>query len=221
MKLFPAAAAIALAASFASTSAFADPLLDVLLDFETVTGYTPIAEFYNGGTDGEGATGTNYGVSFGGSAFGLVNDGLGQGPNGEYFTNAPSPIGVLTFVDGTEATLNAAAGFAFGISFAYSSTAAITDAVQVWSGLNGTGTLLATIDLAANAQADGCTSSNACHFDGVAATFGGVARSVTFGNAANAVVFDNLHIGAVPEPTSIAMMVLGVAGLAAAARRRA
>lgn len=219
MKLFPAAAAAALALA-ASTSAFAaDPLLDVLLDFETVTGYTPIAEFYNGGTDGAGATGTNYGVSFGGSAFGLVNDGLGNGPNGEYFTNAPSPVGVLTFVDGGAATLNAAAGFAYGISFAYSSAAAVTDAVQVWSGLNGTGTLLATIDLSANAQADGCSSSDICHFDSITTTFGGVAHSVTFGNAANAAAFDNLHIGAVPEPTTIVMMVLGVAGLAAARRR--
>ncbi len=205
MKTIAAAVLLALGAA---TPAFAA----TTFDFEAVTSFASIADFYNGGADGAGKVGPALGVSFGADALGLVND------FGTYFTHAPSPVGVMTPV-GSDAALNAAGGIASSISFYYSSSAAIASGVQVWSGLNGSGSLLRSFDLSANAQR-GCTDSPYCNFDLVSGAFSGIARSVTFGNAANAAAFDNVTIAAVPEPSSVAMMVAGLVGVAALARRR-
>lgn len=205
MKPLAAAALLALGAA---TPAFAT----TTFDFEAVTSFASIADFYNGGADGAGKVGPALGVSFGGDALGLAND------FDTYFTHAPSPIGVMTPV-GSDSALNAASGFANSISFYYASNTAIAGGVQVWSGLDGTGSLLRSFDLAANAQS-GCTDSAFCHFDVLSGAFDGIARSVTFGNAANAAAFDNVTVAAVPEPSSVAMMVAGLVGVAAVARRR-
>lgn len=206
MKPLAAAVLLALSAAppaFAATTTF---------DFESVTSFASIADFYNGGTDGAGASGPDVGVSFGGDAIGLANDFQ------TYFSNAPSPLGVMTAV-GTDAALNAAGGLANTLSFSYSSAAAVTDAVQVWSGLNGTGSLLASFSLAANAQS-GCSDSPFCRFDTSGGAFAGIAHSITFGNAANVAAFDNVTVALVPEPATYAMMAAGLAGLAFAKRRR-
>lgn len=206
MKLFSAAAL----ALFAATPALADSLL---LDFETVSSFASISQYYNGGADGAGNVGPALGISFGGDALGLVNDDLGP-----YFSHAPSAIGVMAPV-GSQATMNVAAGFSGSFSFFYTSSAAVSNAVQLWSGIDGTGTLLASFDLAANAQAGGCSDSPYCHFDQLAGAFAGTAHSVSFGNAAGAAAFDNVALTAVPEPTSALLMALGVTGLLLVRRR--
>lgn len=197
MKFFSAAALALLAAA----PAMADQT--ITLDFETAPSFASIGDHY-----------AAQGVSFGADALGLLNDELGP-----YFTHAPSPLGVM-FTTGSDATLNVADGFVNGFAFHYASSAAAPASVSVWSELNGTGTLLARFDLAANAQ-NGCSDSAFCHFDRLGASFSGVAHSVTFGDAvSNVVAFDNLQIGAVPEPTTVLMMAFGLAGLALGARRR-
>ena len=152
-------------------------------------------------------------MNFGADALGLLNDELGP-----YFSHAPSALGVMAPVGG-EATMNIAGGFVGSFSFFYTASAAVSQAVQVWSSLNGTGTLLASFNLAANAQSGGCNDSPYCHFDQLSAAFTGTARSVTFGNAAGAAAFDNISVSTVPEPTAALMMALGVAGLLLARRR--
>ncbi len=200
MKLRPAVAALAL---LSAAPAFAQ---NTLIDFETAPSFASIGSTYAG-----------LGVVFGADAQGLANDELGP-----YFSNAPSPLGVM-FAAGSDAAMNAATGIYFtdAVSFSYSSSSALTGAVQVWSGLNGTGTLLASIDLANNAASNSCIDSAYCNFGTASATFAGTAQSVTFGGAANAAVFDNVAITAVPEPAAYVFMALGLAGIVARRRRRA
>jgi hypothetical protein len=203
---------IALLAGLASMS-LVQAAVPTLINFETPTSFASVLEHYNGGTDGAAVAGTNLGASFTADALGLMNDAAGP-----YFSNAPSPLGVMAPV-GANSTLNVAGGFTSFISFWYSSSAFVLQGVNVYSGLNGTGSLLASFNLVNNAQVNGCTSSPYCLFDQVTSTFSGVGKSVTFGNAANVAAFDNINISVVPETTTTLMMSLGLAGLWLARRR--
>ena len=113
-----------------------------------------------------------------------------------------------------ESSIDVSDGF-YGLSFFYSSAAVAADAVQVWSGLDGTGDLLTSFSLAANATDGGCTDSPYCHWDQLSASFGR-ARSVTFGPGTEFAAFDN--IGVVPEPATV--LLAGLALTAAFVTRR-
>jgi PEP-CTERM motif len=216
-----------LAASFAAsaltlfTPAISQAFDIVTVDFEGATSLSSINNFYNGGTDSNGAAGSNYGVSFAGSLLALQNDGLGSGLNGDYFSNAPTPGTVMfasnaTDVITTPAVMNIAKG-TFSLSFYYSSDAAAV--VNLYSGLNGIG-FLGSINLAANATS-GCTSSAFCNFDTATWTPTATAiKSVDFSANASSVVYDNITVSPVPEPSSMALSLLGLAGLSWAVRRR-
>lgn len=208
MKLFPAATLALCIATPALAGA-------TTIDFETVTSFASIGAYYNGGADSTGRVGPALGVSFSGGALGLMND---PAPFAPYFSHAPSPLGVMAPVE-ADSTLNVASGFADAFSFYYSASSAVSNGVQVWSGLNGTGTVLAAFSLIANAQNGGCSDSAYCRFDQLYGTFAGTARSVTFGNATNVAAFDNLSITPVPEPTTVLLMAMGLAGLALVRRR--
>lgn len=170
------------------------------IDFETAPSFAPVDAVYAG-----------QGVTFRPDALGLQNDILGP-----YFSNAPSPLGVM-FAAGPDSAMNVDRGF-LEISLFYSASQAGSDAVQVWSGLDGTGSLLASLSLANNAQADGCTDSAYCNFNRLGANLSARAFSVTFGGAANVAVFDNVSL-TVPEPTSTLLVALGLAGVAFVRRR--
>lgn len=184
----------------------------VLVNFETPTSFQSINTHYAGGTDGAGVSGANLGVAFSGDVLAVRNDDLGP-----YFSNAPSAVGVMAPV-GPDAFMNVPVGFT-DLSFFYSSNAAVAAGVKVWSGLNGTGTVLASLNLANNAQL-GCSDTPFCRFDSLSTTFTGVAQSVSFGDAVSVAGFDNVRITAVPEPTTLVLMALGLAGVAGFARRR-
>jgi hypothetical protein len=192
-----------------SVSAMAAP---TTIDFEGTGSFSSISDFYNGGIDGVGNSGTNYGVAFSASAQSLANDELGP-----YFSNAPTPGSVMFVSDGT-AFLNAAQGFYGAVSLYYSSTVEALNAINIYSGLNGTGSVLGSFNLGANAQ-NGCSDTAYCHFDNVSVAFAGTGQSIGFSNTQAA--YDNVSITPVPEPTGYALMALGLVAVGFVARRRA
>lgn len=200
-----------------------------VLTFEGVGNLAAVNDFYNGGTDSAGNSGINYGINFSDTSLGVIDSDDGGSGN---IANEPSADTVLFFLSGGAATMNVAAGFDTGFSFYYSANANDTF-VNVWSGLNSTGTLLATLNLSLNYNDDGCTGDPTgayCHWDPIGVSFAGIAHSVDFGGTANYVGFDNVTLGSatagggtpVPEPAALGVFGLGVLliGLFAGLRRR-
>lgn len=173
------------------------------LDFQGLGGYTFIEDFYNG------VGGPNYGISFGPDALAVENDEFFT-----YYQNAPTP-GAFSAV-GANAALNVAAGFTGQVSFFYAATE--NTFVNVYSGLNGTGSLLGTFALAANTGA--CTEVTYCQWDFASLTLEGIAKSIQFGNTAGVAGFDNITVAAVPVPAAGWMLLSGLGALGAAARRK-
>jgi hypothetical protein len=202
-------AAFVFAASFARAA--------IVLDFEGIGDQIPVGNFYNGGG------GTNYGVAFSPNALALVDSDAGGSGN---FGGEPSPSTILYFTTGDAATLNCAAGFSTGFSFFYS---AINNpgSVTVWDGLDGTGTLLATLGLPLTPNNGAPDPTGAFSpLVPIGVTFSGVARSVDFSGTVNQIGFDNVTLGdatpgGVPDAGSTALMLLGsLLSLLAFARRK-
>jgi hypothetical protein len=219
MKFLPHAL---LAAS--ASAAFAAPALaTTVLTFEGVGNLASVNNFYNGGTDSLGNSGTNYGINFSTTSLGLVDSDAGGSGN---TANEPSGETTLVFLSGGAATMNVAAGFDTGFSFFYSSNSA-NGFVTVYDGLNATGNVLATLNLAQQFS-DGCAgdpNGQYCNWTPLGVTFAGTAMSVDFGGTANFIVFDDITLGSatpgsVPEPGTWAMMLLGFGGIGLSMRRR-
>lgn len=210
-----AALVLSLAAMIASPAHAAAPAF--LIDFEKSWDYgTDVANYYNGGTASDGSSGTNFGVSFtstfDSALFGLSNnDGLGGLPNGDYYANAPSMLGVASPF-GPTVIMNVAAGVDSALSFYYSSPEIITGAVKAYSGLNGTGTLLGSFNMQANSVGAYDTWTLAT------VNFTGTAQSFDFSATSGIAGLDN--IAAVPEPETYAMLLAGLGLMAATTRRR-
>ena len=194
----------------------------VTLKFDGFQDGESVLDYYNGGSGGMGSgPGPNYGITFGADAL-----AYNAGPNAN-FANNPSAPGVLYFGSGTGALMNVAAGFSTGFSFYYS--AANTEgSVTVYDGLNGTGNVLAQLDLPITPTLPPPGAPEYNHWVAIGVKFAGTALSVNFSGAANYIAFDNVTLGAslppgvVPEPSSLVLAGLGCLGaFGCLARRRA
>lgn len=164
----------------------------IVLDFEGLGNNDNVNNFYNGGTSSQGYSGTNYGVEFG-VALALIDSDAGGGGN---FANEPSASTIMFFTSASQAYMNVAAGFTTGFSFYYSS-ATSAGSVSVYDGVNGTGNLLGTVNLALNYNTN-CTgdpTGTYCNWDPIAVAFEGIAKSVVFSGSAGFIGFDDVTFG--------------------------
>ncbi len=204
-----------------ATGAQASP---IVLDFEGAGDIANLNNFYNGGTDSLGNSGTNHGIAFGSNSLTVIDIDAGGSGN---IANEPTPNTILFFLTGS-AVLNYAPGFDTGFSFFYSS--ATTATVLVYDGLDATGNVLASINLAAQYN-NGCTgdpNGSYCNWTAGGAAFSGTAKSIDFGGTVNRIGYDNITFGSatpltgtIPEPTSLLLAGLALCGLAASRRRPA
>ncbi|MDE1177044.1 MAG: PEP-CTERM sorting domain-containing protein [Edaphobacter sp.] len=205
----------------------------VVLKFENILTAgqqsAPIGDYYNG----TGGPSNNYGISFSDNALALCLNTPGNSCSNTSRGGLGDPTsqgGGLFFLSGSETYMNNEAGFTDGFSLFYS---AINQpgSLSVYSGLNGTGTLLATLDLSLTSSGcSGIYDAGFCPFVPVGVSFSGTAESISFAGAANQIVFDDVTFGsaipnppdtsAVPEPSTLLMMFTGAGAAIGGVRRR-
>jgi len=197
-----------------------------LLNFSGLGDLQQVGNFYNG----SGLTSTpNFGVTFSSNFYGLLPAPAGHGNYAKTPTGQPA-IFICGATCGSGAgmmatgTMNVNSGFSSGLNFFYSFLATKpgqTETVTVWSGANGTGTVLATISLSSNA----CSGPVFyCTWSTVGLSFSGTAHSVTFTGPADQLGLSDITVGssstAVPEPSSIDLLGTGLAGISLGSLRR-
>ena len=195
----------------------------IVLNFAGLNGTAeePILNYYNGGFGGDGSgPGPNYGITFGSDAI-ACNGGASGTCNVDQIPGGPGAQ-IAFFLSGPGDVMDRASGFTTGFSFYYS---AINNPgeVTVWSGLDGTGTMLADISLPVTPGSGPGCARPFCPFFAAGVTFSGTAMSADFTGTANQIAFADITLGSatpgIPEASSWAMMLAGFAGLGFAGYR--
>jgi len=209
-----AALLLSLLSLFTASAAYADSGSVEFMDFAHLHDQQQVGNFYNGGG---GAGVPNFGVTFSSNVYGLRSAYAPVHPGAGNFSpdRTSTPAIFINGPTGSMATgtMNVSAGFSNGISFFY--TSAFTETVTIWSGANGTGTVLATMTLSASNAPGACAGGPAyCVWTGAGISFSGVAKSVTISGAANGIGISDITLGqsttAIPEPPSIYLFGAGL-----------
>ena len=145
---------------------------------------------------------------------------LGSGPGPDFdIVFSPSFIAVMAIppygpnrageLSGPLAIMDVAGGFTGLLSFYYEAPDS-SGLVTIWSGLDGTGAMLASFPLVASSD-----------WDVAGSPFSGTAMSVTYSGTPGT-RFDVItnHGFVIPEPSSIVLLTSGIAGAAVGFRRR-
>ncbi|WP_242185735.1 PEPxxWA-CTERM sorting domain-containing protein [Sphingomonas sp. CARO-RG-8B-R24-01] len=169
-----------------------------VVTFEGVPDQVLINDYYNGGIAANGSSGPNIGVAF---------------TNFSSYVGAGSPSSTIAYNSAAVATSTFAAGFQ-SLNFLYGFFG--TGTISVFSGLNGTGSLLSTRTFAA----DIASLDNA--FSAGSVAFSGTAKSFTLASAVGNAGLDDVTFGtsAVPEPATWGLMITGLGMIGGTVRRR-
>jgi hypothetical protein len=221
LRSMSAALVLSILFLISATSARADSNSPELLNFNQLPNLTAVGSYYDGGAQGNVP---NFGVSF--TNFWGLRNGFGpfapdpsQTPVIFVNTTATGPAGgtvtgIMTVGPGFSNGLN----FLFTAAFGQGQSALIT----VWSGPNGTGTILATLRIYSNDAS--CGSTAMCIWTSVSAGFSGTAHSVTFTGPADEMGISDITLNstrtALPEPSSIYLLAAGLLGISASQLRR-
>ncbi|MDL2337097.1 MAG: VPLPA-CTERM sorting domain-containing protein [Pseudomonadota bacterium] len=130
------------------------------------------------------------------------------------FTGNPSGLSVMVVnaAEGATSVMNVTTGFVGNASFSFSNISGATGTVSVFSGLNATGSTLASFTLAAN--------DNLNQWYQLSQDFVGTAYSISFAGNDGNIAYDNVTVNAVPLPAALLLFPFGAAGLGLTARRK-
>jgi len=199
-----------------------------------------IENYFNGGTDSTGQSYTsNLGIGFSPNAT-AQKAGDSESTGDGRFENNPSGQSEILYFSSSSSTasyLDYAAGFstlAFNYSFSNNTNPGSAEYAYVYSGLNGTGTLLDTLALTPAGTTTACTQSGDAYCTWSSATTAGTnigaAESVLFGTSPTGTTtgspvtlteFDGVELTpAVPIPGALWLMISGLGSLLPLVRRR-